>query len=408
MFSDLTRIQKDMEAFAACTATPGSGCTRLSFSPSYRKAIDHVRQEMTACGLSVSMDPSGVLVGVREGLDMSAPVTLIGSHLDSVINGGNFDGTSGIAAALEIARLMQTENYTPKAPIWFVVFPETTGSRFGSANLGSRAFCRLLKPEDLDQIADSSRVTLRQALLGFGTDPDRMFASSAPSIARYLELHIEQGPFLEQVRCDLGIGEAISGVDVYRFTIHGRADHAGTTPMTARADSFQIAARAAIATSDAALALADGTTATVGDFSVYPGSYNIIPGQVSFTVDIRSKSDKSRTKIYRVLTHYLDSVSKEPDIRYEVSDLVHYPAVQMDGDMRRLLTTTARGLGYSARAVSTGAFHDAVVLSSFAPTALVFVPSHNGRSHCPEEYTSLEDLQKGVEVLYATVKELTA
>ena len=411
MTADASRIKTDIESLASFTSTPGQGITRLSYTPEYLGAVSYVRREMEKLGLTVRQDSAGVLTGTFPGKDPEAPVTLVGSHLDSVQNGGRFDGTAGIAAALEAVRQLKSQSFIPNAPITLVAFPETAGARFGAANLGSRAFCGDLSPEDLDRITDAGHQSLRQVLESYeksaGAPPLSSGLSPAPLLARYLELHIEQGPLLEANQCQLGIGEAISGVDVYRILIRGRSDHAGTTPMEHRADTFLITARAAIAVNDAALGLADGTAATVGEVHVSPGSYNIIPGQTGFTVDIRSKSDKSRMKIYRVLLHYLDTVSAgDASFSYEVEEMVHSPSVRMDSEMRRLLTRLARSSGYTARPISSGAFHDAVVLARHCPSAMIYVPSQGGRSHCPEEYTSCEDIARGADLLCQALLEL--
>ena len=405
MFSDTSRIREDLERLSSFTATPEKGVTRLSYTSEYKAAAAYLRARMEEASLSVREEAAGVLVGRYEGENPSAPVTLVGSHLDSVQNGGRFDGAAGLAAALEAARQLKSQGFLPKAPIDFVAFPETTGSRFGAANLGSRAFCGALTPEEAEQIQDASGKTLNAVLKEYGSSC--CLSETAPSLARYLELHIEQGPLLEHTVCQLGIGEAISGVDVYRITIHGRSDHAGTTPMEHRADSFLLAARAAVAVNDAVIGLADGTAATVGQVQVSPGSYNIIPGETVFTVDVRGKSDKSRMKIHRVLQHFLDGACREePGFSYEIAGMVHYPAVQMDKEMRKLLTALARKNGYSARPISSGAFHDAVVVAQLCPAAMIYVPSQGGRSHCPEEFTSYEDIARGTDLLCQALMEL--
>ena len=250
MTADASRIKTDIESLASFTSTPGQVITRLSYTPEYLGAVSYVRREMEKLGLTVRQDSAGVLTGTFPGKDPEAPVTLVGSHLDSVQNGGRFDGTAGIAAALEAVRQLKSQGFIPNAPITLVAFPETAGARFGAANLGSRAFCGDLTPEDLDRITDAGHRSLRQVLESYeksaGAPPLSPGFSPAPLLARYLELHIEQGPLLEANQCQLGIGEAISGVDVYRFLIRGRSDHAGTTPMEHRADTFLIAARAAM------------------------------------------------------------------------------------------------------------------------------------------------------------------
>lgn len=331
MKADLDRIRKDLENLALFNATPGKGLTRFSLTPEDRGARDYLSGRLRELGVHVYEDAAANLFGRREGGDPSLPPIMMGSHIDSVRHGGNFDGQAGVVAALEVLRCLEERGVRTAHPVEMIAMIEEGGGRFGAGFLSSRAMTRGVTREELEQRKDEDGVTLAEALTRFGFDPARVAeARRKPGEVRtFLEMHIEQGPVLEREGFELGIVTSIVGTDLTRVTVEGRPDHAGTTPMDMRRDALRTA--------------------------------------------------------------------------YRAEQLLEVGPVELDEGIRRVLQDQADGLGFSWRAMSSGAGHDAMIMAPFFPTGMIFVPSKGGRSHCPEEWTDYEDLQKGVELLYHAV-----
>lgn len=409
MQTKLRRIQQDIEALSAYNATPGAGLTRFSFSPEHRAAADYIMKRMREAGLAVREDAVGTVVGRLEGRRPDAPVVMMGSHFDSVRNGGNFDGPAGVVAALETARVLAERGVTPEHPVEFVAMVEEEGARFGGGLFASRAMAGRLTAHELETFQDGDGVTVGEAMRAFGLDPARCAeAARAPgSVKGFLELHIEQGPVLESAGADVGVVDVIVGIRELKITLTGRPDHAGTTPMDMRADAYLAACRVALAANEAAVAAGRGTVATVGKVEVLPGSFNIVPGRVVFYIDIRSPETGCIGRVVDAVTARLESLcAGNPALRADLRTMMEVAPVAMDPHLRSLLTQNAEALGLTCRAMLSGAGHDAMVMADVAPAGLLFVPSRGGRSHCPEEWTDYEQLQKGVEAVCRAVLAL--
>jgi allantoate deiminase len=408
MLTKLERIKNNIETLSQYNATPAEGLTRLSFSREHQGAREYIKEEMRKCGLKVYEDNAGTIVGRLDGQLRDAPVVMIGSHYDSVRNGGNFDGPAGVISALEVARTIQENKLSLKHPVEVVAMIEEEGSRFGGGLFASRSMVGKVKRSDLDALKDNQGISIADAMRSFGFDPDKIqeAARKPESVKAFLELHIEQGPVLEHEGLDIGIVDYIVGISQVEITIMGRPDHAGTTPMNMRIDALNAASKVIYELSVAAEEEGEGTVATVGILNVAPGSANIVPGKVKFTVDIRSKNQLCIDNIIRKIEQMLKQASKEKQIGYEILEKLSIAPVRLNEKIQEGFSDICHRLGYSKKLMLSGAGHDAMVMASITDVGLIFVPSKNGRSHCPEEWTDYEYIQKGAELMLKEVLNL--
>lgn len=408
MKADEKRIQRDIEELAKFSATPERGVTRFSFSNEDLGARNYLKEEMKKAGLRVYEDAAGTVIGRLDGEINDGPVVMIGSHYDSVKNGGRFDGNAGVVTALEIARMISENDLKLKHPVEFIGMIEEEGGRFGEALFGSRAMAGKVSREQLENDKDSDGISMAQAMKDFGFNPDNIKEAirKPEQIKAFLELHIEQGPILENERKEIGIVECIVGLIQLEIIVKGRPDHAGTTPMNARADALSAVLPLMTEIGAMAKEMTDGTVATIGVVEVLPGASNIVPGQARFTADIRSKNPASIEKMVSFIKESVKDMEKKREVTCIVNNLVNVAPVNLDEEIRRLFHRNCDNFGLTAIDMLSGAGHDAMVMAEFTKVGLLFVPSKGGRSHCPEEWTDYMDLKKGIEVMYSTLLNL--
>ena len=409
--TNIERIQKDIETLAQFSCVEGIGCTRFTYTKEFAQARDYIISEMKAAGLTVREDAVGTVIGRLEGKNPNAPILMTGSHFDTVKTGGRFDGPAGVTAALETARTLHDEGFVPECPIEFVALPEEEGARFGGGLMGSRAMCGKLTQAEVDTYKDWDGVTIAEAMKGYGLDPTKIAeAKRTPSeIGTFIELHIEQGPILENNRTDVGIVEASVGLRCLNVTVTGRSDHAGTTPLNMRADTMLATAKAIVAGTEKAKELNDGTVVTFGRVETIPGAFNIVAKETNFNIDCRSRGIESVNTVIDVIRTSLErSVAENPGLSFEMEEKTSALPVQMKAEVQELLEKHAAELNISTRKMLSGAGHDAMIMGGICDVAMVFVPSKDGRSHVPEEWTDYADLQKGVELVYRAIKELAS
>ncbi len=404
---NLNRVIKDIETLSSFNATPENGVTRLSFTKEDKMAREYIREQMKNAGLKVWEDGYSNLFGRREGKDPDAPVIMIGSHFDSVINGGAFDGVAGLVAALEVLRVFEEKNIETYYPIEVVAMNDEEGVRFGTGVSNSRAMVGLMDEEELDRVMDRDGVSLRKAMENFGITPDLKNAKRPEgSIKAFIELHIEQGPILEDNDKDIGLVETIVGLDRYDVKIKGKSGHAGTTPMNNRQDALVIASKLILSVNRIAKEVGDGTVGTVGEIQVSPNASNVIPGHVEFSVDVRSTKEENIKRVYDEFLKEIDNIKEEEDIDIEITKSLYVPPVNMSEEIIDTMEKISNRLGYKYMRMNSGAGHDAMNMAKIAETSMIFVPSKNGLSHHPDEWTDYEDLKKGIEVMLNTVLEL--
>lgn len=407
MDTKVERIKRDIEEIGKNNATPGQGLTRFSFTQEDKGAREYIKNQMKEAGLEVYEDPAGTVVGRLEGKLKDAPVVMLGSHFDSVKNGGNFDGPAGVVMALEIARVFHEKGLKPKCPIEFIAMIEEEGGRFGGGLFGSRAMVGDISREQLDSYKDKEGISIAQAMRDFGFDPEKIEGAkkNPEDVKAFFELHIEQGPILENKKIDLGIVEYIVGIKQVQITIKGRADHAGNTPMDMRKNALDGAKGVLYHISDYAIQAGKGTVATIGTLDILPGAANIVPQEVKFTIDIRSKDEVSIDEVVDKVINTLNKDTQSLGLTYEIIHQLNVKPTKLPQGIIDIFKKEGEKLGFSTEIMVSGAGHDAMVMANITDIGLIFVPSKKGRSHCPEEWTDYEDLQKGIELIYEAIKK---
>jgi beta-ureidopropionase / N-carbamoyl-L-amino-acid hydrolase len=394
------RIQADLEALAART-DPDRPWTRRAFSPAFLQGRAWLRQAMTGAGLACRVDPGGNLIGRREGRVPGLGAMVVGSHSDTVPGGGRFDGIAGVVAGIELARALADRGVTLDHDFEVIDCLAEEVSLFGVSCIGSRAVAGLLPDEWLDRSADD--LTLRDGIGAVGGDPGRLGAARRDDIRAYLELHIEQGPILEAQGLEVGLVTAIVGITRVEILVQGRADHAGTTPMRARADALVAAAELVLAVREAALqARGPGHfVATIGEFTIAPNAANVVPASARLLVDARAERRADMDAFLEQLAARCAALAIDrPRI---ISDNLPTPA---DPFLVDELEAAAERVGASHRRMASGAGHDMAWFARIAPAAMLFVPCRGGRSHCPEEWAEPDAIALGAEVLLETLLRL--
>ena len=382
------------------------GVTRLSFTEEERAAKDLVASYMEEAGLAVREDAAGNLFGRREGKDPDAPTILVGSHVDSVYDGGNFDGPLGVLAGVEVVQTMQEDGVETEHPVEVVAFTDEEGARFSFGMIGSRALAGTLSPEELKH-EDANGISIADAMRDYGLDPDRIeeAARQSDSLAAYAELHIEQGRGLENEGLPAGVVTGIAAPVWRRLIFTGETGHAGTTPMVLRHDALAAAAEVMAVIEDEASST--GTSvATVGQLGVEPGGINIIPGRVEISVDLRDIDEGTRDRLEdRILTRVRELCEKR-GVGFETEVLQRMVPVSCSETVRGAVRAAYEGLGLEPYDLASGAAHDGMQLVRLCPIGMIFIRSRDGISHNPDEWSSEEDCATGVNVLYSTVLDL--
>ncbi|WP_127596138.1 Zn-dependent hydrolase [Nitratireductor alexandrii] len=403
------RLWADLMALGTITE-PDKPYTRRSFSPLFLEGRDWLAKRFAAAGLSVRIDTGGNLIGRMEGARADAGTIMIGSHSDTVPAGGRFDGVAGVIVALEIARSLREAGRQLDCAIEIVDFLAEEPSEFGLSCVGSRALTGRLTDEQLGY-RDPTGERLDQAIGRVGGDPARLAAARRDDIVGFFELHIEQGIVLEQQGIDLGIVTAIAGIARVEIVFDGRADHAGTTPMDLRRDAGLAAAiTSAFVASTAREAAAGGNghfVATTGVFEQFPNAANVVPGKARLVVDIRAEDHAVTERFLAALDARSGEIAAECRVeRARFALLSDTDPAPCDTALQALLSQSADALGYSSLPMASGAGHDAAFMSHIAPSAMVFVPCRDGRSHAPEEWAEPDAIAAGAAVIHDAVLRL--
>ena len=383
----------------------GAGVTRLAWSPELEQAVEWCGNRMEAAGLDVERDAAGNLIGHWPAGEGRA--VLAGSHLDTVPSGGRYDGALGVLAAIDAVRRLKRQGFEPSRPVWVAAFMDEEGVRFGTSMLGSRAFAG----EDvgpLDDRQDSDGVPLGAAMRACGWQVAELkTASRIDEVGAYLELHIEQGPRLERAGADLGVVTEITGLLGLRVRLTGSARHAGTTPMDARRDALVGASRLVVELRDAARSR-EGLVATVGFVTVQPGAGNVVPGEARLSVDVRASDDSALVQGGRLVRELLARIAAEERLDAEITEAFRHPPRRMDPAVVDVLEAAARQVGATPVRLASGAGHDAMVIGRHVPAGMLFVPSSDGISHAPEEFTDGRLCELGAAALADAIRRLSA
>jgi allantoate deiminase len=399
-------IESHIDTLSTFTATPGKGTTRLTYSSEDLQARQYIKRKMEEYGLIVQEDGFGNIFGKLEGTLKDAPSVLIGSHFDSVPNGGSYDGPAGVVAGLEVSALFVENKLTPKYPLEVIALVEEEGSRFGGGLMGSRGIVGLLDEEGFNRLKDKDGIYAVDAMKKIGLDPSLPKKRDPKTMKAYLELHIEQGPILEEKGIPIGVVEAIVGLTQLEVTVKGQAGHAGTTPMDRRADALVTAAKMIAQFPDLAESEGEGTVVTTGRLNVFPNGANVIPDMTVFTVDIRSGKEDNVLNVIQKVKDLAVFYSKQ-GIEVSVEQLLYIQPKEMNKDIVSLLKRKSSELGIPKCSINSGAGHDAMVFSDFTNVGMLFIPSKEGLSHCPEEWSDSSHIANAVQILYEAAKKLT-
>ena len=394
------RLKTTLEQFANFGRTENNGVTRLSLSKEDIRVRDYFRSCCEELGLTVTVDDMGCMYATLAGIEDKPPI-LIGSHLDSVKKGGRFDGVLGVVAGLEVVRTLVENQIKPQIPITIVNFTNEEGARFEPSMMASGVLSGKFDKEVMLKKVDSEGVTFGEALKASGYEGE--VENRLKEAAALLELHIEQGPILEKEALSIGVVECVVGMACYEIEITGESDHAGTTPMNMRKDALFAANNLINEIRRRLGGLDEDLVFTIGRVNVYPSIHTVIPNKVVFTLEARHKD----MEIVRTVKNFIESLpnltSLNEGCEIKTTKLWERDTVWFEPEICKALEESAQALGYSNKRMVSGAGHDAQFIASFVPTAMLFVPSINGKSHCEEELTTWEDCEKGINVLLDTV-----
>ncbi|PHD74409.1 Zn-dependent hydrolase [Bacillus sp. AFS043905] len=400
------RIEKQINDLSEFTSTPGEGTTRLTYSKEDLLTRNYIKNKMMEYGLTVKEDGFGNIFGKLDGTLKDAPSVLLGSHFDSVPNGGAYDGPAGVIVALEVAALFAENQLTPKYPLEIVALIEEEGARFGGGLMGSRGIVGTLSEESFKNLKDKDGITTIEAMSKIGLDFSLPKRRNPNSIKAFLELHIEQGPILEEKNIPIGVVEAIVGLTQFEVTIEGKAGHAGTTPMDRRTDALVAAAQIISQLPSFAIEEGEGTVITTGRLDVLPNGANVIPNKVVFSVDIRSSKEEHINNVIRRMKELIESYQVQ-GIHSTAEQLLYMPPKILSNEIKDLLKDKSSDLEIPYCSIDSGAGHDAMVFSDVTDVGMLFVPSKAGLSHCPEEWSDARHLANGVQIFYEVAKCLT-
>jgi beta-ureidopropionase / N-carbamoyl-L-amino-acid hydrolase len=401
------RLQGHIEGLSTFGRPPGGtfadGVTRVAYSDADVGGRRYVTDLMRAAGLTPRIDAAGNIIGRREGRDPARPPILFGSHIDSVPNGGNFDGPLGTLAALEVMQVLAEAGTTTEHPLEMVVWANEEGVAYGSGLDGSRAAAGELRDGEMEQVWNG--VSRANAIRTIGGDPLQIAqARRAPgSIHCYLELHIEQGGVLEKTGATVGVVEGIVGIDRFEATVRGVANHAGTTPMPERHDALVAAARLVLAVNEVVRAEPGRHVGTVGQLSVSPNAPNVVPGLVKLTIELRDLSSAKIARLEQAIEARAATIALETQTEVTIAPLSHHDGAMASLAVAGAIERAAADLGLRSVRLPSGAGHDAQMMARVGPMGMIFVPSLGGVSHSPKEATRWEDCAHGAAVLLQAV-----
>lgn len=401
---NLRSLLKKVNSFGFNPET--GGYNRVGFSPADMAVRDWFAEELAAGGFTVSRDGAANVFG-RFGPG-DGPCVMAGSHLDTVPEGGAFDGSLGVCAALECVRTIKDAGLRPRYPIEVVATAEEEG-RFGGM-LGSQAIAGLVSREWIDQAADADGITLANAMRACKLEPYGALTAirKKGSVRAFLELHIEQGPVLENLSIPVGIAESVSGVCNLAIRLEGIANHSGTTPMNMRADTFAGMAAAAQAI-PAVIDRLGGSNSriTIGKVEIRPNFIHTIPGFAEFVINIRDTDEDVIDALKAAMSQEVERAAAANNLTCIIVEQSRLAPVALDTGIARMLHEEADRLGFQSHGMPSGAGHDAQTMQALCPSGLIFVPSRNGISHSPQEWTDWNDIEKGANLMLAALVRLS-
>ena len=396
------RIMDHILALAEFGKNPQGGVSRVAYSDADKQGREYVLGLMRAAKLDVTIDAAGNLIGRRAGSVSGLAPLLIGSHVDSVPEGGNYDGVVGSLGAIEVAQTLAENNLATRHPLEVVIFQNEEGGL-----IGSRAIDGELTEKELNLVSRSGK-TIRDGIKFIGGDPTKLaeVRRRKGEVAGYLELHIEQGGILEGEKINIGVVEGIVGINWWDVTIEGFANHAGTTAMNNRQDALLAAAKFIEAVNRVVTSLPGRQVGTVGRINALPGAPNVIPGKVVLSIELRDLDAAKINMLFEKIQAEAQEIADESKTKFDFKEInVNIPA-PTDSKIRSLISEAARDLGLTTKLMPSGAGHDAQDMARLGPVGMIFIPSVGGISHSPREFSRPEDIANGANVLLHTLLKL--
>ncbi len=397
-----TRVNQLLQDLSQFGKNPQGGVTRVGFGPADIEAHQWAAGRLRDAGLTVRVDAAGNLLGRREGTEAGLRPILFGSHIDSVLEGGNYDGDVGSMGAIEVAHTLADRTYRNRHPLDVVIWCDEE-----SGLTGSRAFIGEITAAELAR-PGLDGVTLAEKIRGLGGKPDQIAEArhEKGGIAAYVELHIEQGGTLDREGIQIGLVEGIVGIRSFEVTITGFANHAGTTPMNQRKNALLPASEIVLAVDRLVRSVPGRQVGTVGRMVVKPGAQNVVPGEVAFTIELRDLSMEKIESVWKLIRPEAEQIAARYETTLVIVERPTNVAALSDPKIRGVVGAAAAALGLTTKLLPSGAGHDAQDISRIAPMAMIFVPSVGGISHSPKEFTRPGDVTNGANVLLQTILRL--
>ncbi len=403
---DPSRVERYVETLGSIGLQAGGGIVRPVYSPAWVEVRKQLAEWMSAAGLEVREDAVGNLFGRLRGTVDDTRTILTGSHIDTVKLGGRFDGALGILSALVALQALREQAGQPLRSLEMVALCEEEGSRFQAHYWGTRAMLGLIRGGEPGTLQDDDGISIAEAMQAAGLSPERYREAKRHDLDAFLELHIEQGRILFDEKIDIGIVETITGIHRQLVTVTGRSDHAGTTPMDLRRDAFQGAAQMAVEITRMVEQEGRPAVVTMGKWDVRPGAINVVPGEVRFSIDLRHPEEGTKQRLVEAMRTRCETIAEERGLTVSIEITGNSLPAQMDSQLQHKLITAAEACGATWRLMPSGAGHDSELMARRVPTAMLFVPSVEGRSHSAAEYTPLEDAVRGTSVLATALYQL--
>ena len=394
-----SRINQTLQELGHLGESP-EGMDRVAYSPEDIAGRDYTIKLMHEAGLETRIDAAGNIIGRRAGSDDNLPAIALGSHTDTVPKGGKYDGALGVMGAIEVIRTLEEQGHRTRHPLEVIDFTNEEGTRFHRWLVGSRSMSGLLEQEDLDALDDDG-LSLGPCIADIGGDLSRIGEAvrSPGELAAYFELHIEQGPYLHQSGNPIGVVTGITGRAVFEVEIEGKANHAGTTPMSTRRDALVSASKLVLNIQKMAAEQEICRVSTVGSIKAIPNAVNVIPGHASIGLEFRDTDMEALAAAEQELRRATDQAAVDDIVNIEVIRHRFTSAVPITADMQVLVAEAAENCGMAWEPLASGAGHDAQAMANIAPVAMIFVPSIDGISHAIEEYSTPQDCANGAQVL---------
>src|SRR5436305_3271680 len=397
------RLNQHLKELSEFGKNPQGGVSRVAYSEADRQGREYVMGLMRAAKLDTSIDAAGNIIGRRrESSETKLRPILLGSHIDSVPEGGNYDGDVGSLGAIEVAQTLAENNFFTRHPLEVVIFQNEEGGL-----IGSEAMIGVLSDKELDHVSSSGK-TIREGINFIGGDVSKLASVKREkgSIAAYLELHIEQGGTLEAEHIDIGVVEGIVGINQWNVTVEGFANHAGTTAMNNRRDALLAAAKFIEAVNRVVTSVPGRQVGTVGKIQAFPGAPNVIPGRVVLTLELRDLDAAKIQMLYKKIRSAADQIAQASKVTFDFKELNTNIPAPTDSRIRAIIDQSAKELGLTTKQMPSGAGHDAQDMARIGPVGMIFIPSIGGISHSPKELSRPQDIENGANVLLGALMKL--